>query len=47
MFSINIKRYKELLDDGEIGDLTYSELIEFRDKTKDILDDIERKMDEE
>ncbi|WP_191089439.1 hypothetical protein [Paenibacillus spiritus] len=46
MFSINIDRYSELLEDAKSGDLTYSELIELRDKTKDILEDIESAMDQ-
>lgn len=45
MFTINVERYKELINDGKIGDLTYSDLIEFRDKSKDVLDDIEAEMD--
>ncbi|QSF43460.1 hypothetical protein [Paenibacillus tianjinensis] len=47
MFPINLEIYKEVLDIVASGDYTYSDLLELRDKTKDILDYVEKKMDEE
>jgi hypothetical protein len=47
MFPINLEIYKEVLDDVASGDYTYSDLLELRDKTKDILDYVERLLDEE
>lgn len=47
MFPINLEIYKDIIDAIANGEYTYSDLIEARDKTKDMLDFIERKMDEE
>ena len=47
MFPINLEIYKEILDDVASGDYTYCDLQELRDKTRDILDYVEKKMDEE
>ncbi|QWU14328.1 hypothetical protein SAMN04487895_101631 [Paenibacillus sophorae] len=44
--SVNLDIFKELLMDYEDDVLTYSDMIEFRDKLKDIKDDVERKMDQ-
>jgi hypothetical protein len=41
MFPINLEIYVAS------GDYTYSDLLELRDKTKDILDHVERLLDEE
>lgn len=46
MFPINLVIYKEVLDDVASGDYTYSDLLELRDKTKDILDHVEQLLDE-
>jgi hypothetical protein len=43
--SVNLEILKELLTDWKNGDLTYSEMIELRDKLTDVKDDLERVMD--
>lgn len=42
---VNLEIFKELLLDYEDGNLSFSDKVEFRDKLRDLLDDIERKID--
>ncbi|MFC3749856.1 hypothetical protein [Paenibacillus sp. GCM10012306] len=47
MFPINLEIYKQLLDDLTNDEHTYSDLLELRDKTNDVLDYVEQKIGEE
>jgi|GEM_PF-5261674 len=47
MFPVDLEIFKDVLDAVVSGDYTYSELLELRDKLKDVADYVERLLDEE